>query len=55
MKIIVRFLIILSLSALCVACGGGGDSSPPPTVTPPTPTVTDLVWDNGNWDELNWQ
>jgi hypothetical protein len=34
-------------------CDGGGDDPPPQTRNPP-PT-TDLVWDQGEWDELNWQ
>jgi len=44
------------LFSFLVACGGGGSSggaAPPPP--PPPPPVTELTWDQGNWDELNWQ
>ncbi len=50
MKAFARFLCVLSLTAFCVACGGGGGTAPPP----PPPPANDLVWDQGNWDAVNW-
>lgn len=41
--------ILLLLAALA---GCGNDHKPPVQIPPPE---TDLVWDQGNWDELNWQ
>ena len=44
-------LLVLVLNG----CGNGGNGDrddPPPQVLP---SQTDLVWDEGNWDELNWQ
>ena len=40
-------LVVLSV---LTGCGGGGQA--PPIQPPPQ---TDLVWDQGNWDQLNWQ
>jgi hypothetical protein len=40
------------------ACGGGsaGTASPPPPPQQPPPTQAEaLTWDNGNWDEVEWQ
>jgi len=35
------------------ACGGGGSSG---SNDPPPPAVdTGLDWDQGNWDEVDWQ
>jgi hypothetical protein len=34
-------------------CDGGDDDPPPQTRNPP-PTA-DLVWDQGDWDDLNWK
>lgn len=39
-------LVMLALGALVVACGGGGGGST---------GSSGLVWDQGNWDENNWQ
>ena len=45
-------LLIVAMAGLSACGGGGGSSAAPP---PPPPPVTDLAWDQGNWDELNWQ
>ena len=47
-------LLLVAVSGLpgCGGGGGGGGGVQPP---PPPPPVTTLSWDNGNWDELNWQ
>ena len=40
------------------ACGGGGSpgaASPSPPLPPPPPQAEALSWDNGNWDEVEWQ
>lgn len=43
------------------ACGGGGSSAPqaappaPAATLPPPPVAGDMVWDQGNWDEVTWQ
>lgn len=47
----VRLLITVVFGLMLSACGGG--SSPPPA--PPAPVDTMLDWDQGNWDEENWQ
>jgi len=53
MRIAARLLSILLASLMAVTGCGGGSSGPAPIVQPPPPT--ELVWDQGNWDELNWQ
>jgi hypothetical protein len=46
-------VLFLSLTLLS-ACGGG--SSPAPAASPPPPPVdTELDWDQGSWDQENWQ
>ena len=30
------------------------DSSPPAASESPPPAATELVWDEGNWDEVDW-
>lgn len=40
---VTMFLVFLA------ACSSSGDDPPPP------PQGTDLVWDEGNWDEDDWQ
>ena len=48
-KCIYCFVLILA------GCGGGGGSpatAPPSTLPPPSDT---LIWDQGNWDEVEWQ
>jgi hypothetical protein len=40
------------------ACGGGGSpgaAGPPPSPPPLPPQAEALTWDNGNWDEVEWQ
>ncbi len=37
MNALARFLYVLSLTALCVACGGGGGGAAPPPPPPPPP------------------
>lgn len=46
------YVLVLSLPLLS-ACGGG--SSPAPTDPPPPPVATELDWDQGSWDQENWQ
>jgi hypothetical protein len=48
--------LALSLFAGASCGGGGGGSNPPepPDQTPP-PTTEQMVWDEGNWDEVEWQ
>ena len=37
-------------------CGGGGDLVDAGSNLPPVPPPADeLSWDNGNWDETEWQ
>jgi hypothetical protein len=38
----------LLLSLFAVSCGGGGGGGG-------TPADNGLVWDQGSWDEKNWQ
>ena len=49
----ITFVILLSIFALS-ACGGGGGSGGN-NQQPLPPVDTDLDWDQGNWDEENWQ
>jgi hypothetical protein len=57
MRSVIRVGIILISTMLGLgACGGGGGSAPTSPPPPPPPTAdTNLDWDNGNWDEENWQ
>lgn len=52
-RLLGRASAVLALAFL-QACGGGGGGggSDPPAENPP---VTQLKWDNGSWDQLNWQ
>jgi hypothetical protein len=52
-----RIGLILFLSLIGVsACGGSSGGSDPVNPPPPPPTAdTNLDWDDGNWDEENWQ
>ena len=46
------YLSLLIFALSLVACGGGGGGG---TSTPPPPTTADsLIWDQGNWQEKNW-
>ena len=49
----IRALIFGAACALLCACGSGGDSSGAPPAPPPQ--KTEIAWDNGNWDALQWQ
>ncbi len=33
---------------------GCDSSNPPAPQDPPPPAADDLLWDQGNWDEVNW-
>lgn len=60
MSIFPRAFPLLLCSLLISACGGGGgggSSTPPPANngTPPPVADTDLDWDDGNWDQEDWQ
>lgn len=55
MKKLTRFLQFSLISfGILTGCGGSSGSSGPTTVITPPP-LTELVWGQGNWDELNWQ
>lgn len=45
-------LALVALASLS-ACGGGGKKTT--TTPPPTPVDANLDWDQGNWDEKEWQ
>jgi hypothetical protein len=48
---------VLALGAALLftsACGGGGGGSDTPVVKPPAQKA-ELAWDNGNWDQQEWQ
>jgi hypothetical protein len=47
-------LFIFAISAL-TACGGGGSSAEVSATPPPPPAALDLEWDQGSWDQENWQ
>jgi len=52
-----RAFSALFLACLLVSCGGGGSSgstSPPPPIDT-DPQLAPLTWDQGDWDEVNWQ
>ena len=44
-----RVFMVIACSAFLFACGGSSDNR---AVAPPD---ADLVWDEGNWDERDWQ
>ncbi len=50
-------LLIVATSAACGGSSGGSGAAPPtvPPPEPPPPENTSLVWDQGQWDEENWQ
>jgi len=56
-KLLVSITLIFGLSLSGCNGGSSGSSSgqPPPPPPPPPPPATDLIWDEGNWDEENWQ
>jgi len=45
------YVLVISLLLLS-ACGGG---SSPATPDPPAVVDTELDWNQGNWDQENWQ
>jgi len=49
-------MLLLSWSVID-GCGGGGGGSSPSSTQPEPPPVADtgLDWDDGNWDEEDWQ
>jgi hypothetical protein len=50
MRAVVRALILTAFAVFSlVACGGGSSSPPPP------PVDTELDWNQGNWDQEDWQ
>jgi hypothetical protein len=49
-----RAILVIAFAGFWVtACGGGGSGSP--AAATPVPPDTQLIWDEGNWDERNWQ
>jgi hypothetical protein len=53
-----RLMTMIVSGLLLVACGGGGGGGdgPAPVANPPTADQSaQAVWDQGNWDEVNWQ
>jgi len=50
MKIFTLPAILLSILLLSACSGGGEDSDTP---TPPTSQI--LTWDDGKWDNVNWE
>lgn len=53
MKRLLRLLQVSLVSlGILTGCGGGGGGGPPMIIPPPP---TELVWGQGDWDELNWQ
>jgi hypothetical protein len=52
-----RLVLIGAACAFTCACGGGGGSGgadDPPAVPPPAQKA-ELGWDDGNWDQKDWQ
>ena len=48
-----RTAIFAATLFLLVSCGGGSGNTPP--LSQPPPSVTALDWDQGDWDEVEWQ
>lgn len=46
-----RTVFILLFTLLLAACGGGDSAAPAVT----DPLETGMVWDQGNFNEKNWQ
>jgi ABC-type glycerol-3-phosphate transport system substrate-binding protein len=49
-----KTVFILLFAMLLAACSGGGDSDSAATVVT-EPLETGMVWDQGNFNEKNWQ
>ena len=50
-RLFATLIVCMALSS----CGGSGDgSSDNGVVTPPPPSSSELVWDEGNWDDKEW-
>ena len=49
-KAYARLFLTALLAVIVPGCSGGAD-----TTIVQTPPDTDLDWDNGNWDEEDWQ
>jgi hypothetical protein len=49
-----RWLVIGAACALVSACGGGGGGASDGTAAAPPPAAAELAWDNGNWDQQEW-
>ena len=51
-NIVATTLFVIVISIFSTGCVGGGDSASTPNNTTNTQPLT---WDNGNWDENNWE
>ena len=47
-----KLLVSLTLLLLAACGGGGAESTAPPPGPAPSPQLT---WDQGNWNDKNWQ
>jgi len=45
------YLLFVAGILSTLATGGGGGT----TQAPPEPPPSELTWNEGNWDEVNWQ
>jgi hypothetical protein len=51
-----NLFLAVTMLVMVSACGGGSSSDPASPPPPPPPTADNsLDWDNGNWDEEDWQ
>jgi len=50
MKSLIKALCIASVAMLIATCGGSSSSGQSPVVGDPP-----LIWDQGEWDEVEWQ
>ena len=58
MQLMIRigFVLLLALTGVSACGGGSSGGSAPASQSPPPPTAsTNLDWDEGNWDEEDWQ
>lgn len=54
MKFLIKALCIASVATLVAACGGASSPEVSPGVFPVV-GYPPLVWDQDNWDEVEWQ
>ena len=55
MKMNLRNAVLLVIAFFGLSACSDGGSAAPVSPPPPPPVDMELDWDQGNWDEENWQ